>query len=96
MTMLPGLHWKTNRPLACSVCLKTTPWLQEGLVILSARYGALEAIRKAEQQGLGELNGGGDEGSPSDLPEQSHSRQDRFTQNVAGQILLLDHRVLRL
>ena len=59
--------------------------MQEGLVILSARYGALEAIRKAEQQEQGEQNSAGLEGpSAPESSEQTSSAHDRFTPEAAG------------
>lgn len=60
--------------------------MQEGLVILSARYGALEAIRKAELEEQGQDNGAANEGSSSPEPsEPASSRQARFTSDAAGE-----------
>ena len=67
--------------------------MQEGLVILSARYGALEAIRKTEQREQGERNGAENEGpSAPEPPEQASSAQDRFAPKAAGKSLPLKSR----
>lgn len=61
--------------------------MQGGLVIVSAKYGSLEAIRAAEQEEASSSREEVDDSAPvSETEQQNGGTSDRFTPQLAGDL----------